>query len=61
MLVVFLFKVYMRSAIFRVLFCIYTFLFKALMKTGVFCFTFKVLVRTGVSEFSPLFLFFIHW
>ena len=45
-LVVFLFKFYMRSAVFRVFCCIYTFVFRALMRTRVFNFFLKVLRMT---------------
>ena len=58
-LVVFLFKVYMRSAVFRYFCSIYTFLFRILIKTRFLLLFLKFWWGLGFSEFSPLFLFFI--
>ena len=57
-LVVFAFKVYMRSAVFRFFYSFYTFLFRDLIRTLFFTYVFKDLMSTGVFRvFSFVFIF----
>ena len=57
-LVVFVFKVYKKSAVFRFFYSIYTFLFRDLIRTRFFTIVFKDLMRTGVLRvFSFVFSF----
>ena len=58
-LVVFVFKVYMRSAVFRFFYSIYTFLLRDLTRSRCFTIVFKDLMRTaGCRVFSFVFIFY---